>query len=122
METYNRNADCLSWFPEDCENHFSKLKNLVFLTDLVESPVTSLDVKNEPAKYPIISRVKHYIQLGWPTKSTLSPTFDPYKNFKMELSINQDCLIRGNRLVAPKTLKPKVLECLAQQAMSHLKS
>ena len=31
------------------QNDFSKLENLGFLTDLVESPVTSLDVKNESA-------------------------------------------------------------------------
>ena len=43
----NRNARCLSRFPKNCQNGFSKLANLLFLTDVVESPVTSLDIKNE---------------------------------------------------------------------------
>ena len=60
--TSNRNADCFSRFRKDCENGFSKLENLVFLTDLVESPVTSLNVKNESNKDSIISRAKHYVQ------------------------------------------------------------
>ena len=33
----------------------------MFLTDLVESTVTSLDVKNESAKDPIICRIIHYV-------------------------------------------------------------
>ena len=48
----NGNADCLSQFPKDCKNDFLKLEKLTSLTDLVESPVTSLDVKNESAKVP----------------------------------------------------------------------
>ena len=55
----NSNADCLRKFPKDCENDSWKLVNLVFLTDLVESPVTSLDIKNESAKDPNINRVIH---------------------------------------------------------------
>ena len=61
--TSNCNADCLIRFPKDCENDFWKLENLVFLTDLVESSVTSVDVKDESAKDPIISRVIHMFNL-----------------------------------------------------------
>ena len=57
--TSNNNADCLSGIPKDCENDFSKLENLVFLTDLIESPITSLGIKNQSAKDPIISIVIH---------------------------------------------------------------
>ena len=110
--TSNSNADCLSRFPKDCESDFSKLENLVFLTDLVESPVISLEVKNKSAKDPIISTVMHYIQFGWPTEKTLSPAFDPYKNRKVELTIDQGCLIRDNRVIIPKSLQPNVLESL----------
>ena len=63
------------------------------MADQVESPVTSLDVKNESAKDPIISRIMCYTQLGWPTEKTLIPAFDPFKNRKVELSIGQGCLI-----------------------------
>ena len=63
------------------------------MADQVESPVTSLDVKNESAKDPIISRIICYTQLGWPTEKTLIPAFDPFKNRKVELSIDQGSLI-----------------------------
>ena len=119
----NSNVDCLSQFPKDCENDFSKLENLVFLTDLAESPVTSFDVKNESAKDPIISRVIHYVQFGRPREKTLSPAFDPYKNWKVELSIDQGYLIWGNCVIVPKSLQPNVLESLheAHPGMSRMK-
>ena len=43
--TSNSSADCLSRFHKDCKNDFSKLESLMFLTDLVESTITSLDIK-----------------------------------------------------------------------------
>ena len=55
--------------------------------------ITSLDIQNKSAKDPIISRVIHYVQFGWPTEKTLSPVFDPYKNGKVELSIDHGRLI-----------------------------
>lgn len=103
----NTNADCLSQFPKDSEKDFSKLENLVLLTDLVEPPVTSLDVKKELAKDPIISRVINYIRFGWSTEKILSTAFDPYINCKVELRIDQDCLIWGNYVIIPKTLITK---------------
>lgn len=91
--TSNSNADCLSPFPKNCKNDYSKLENLMLLTDLVEPPITSLEIKNESAKDPIISRIICYTQLGWPTEKTLIPDFDPFKNRKVELSIDQGSLI-----------------------------
>ena len=43
--TSNSNADSLSRFPKDRKNDLLRLENLVFLTDIVELPVASLDVK-----------------------------------------------------------------------------
>ena len=106
------------------QNNFSKSENLVFLTDLVESPVTSLDVKNESAIDPIITRVIHYVLLGWPTEKALSPAFDPYKNHKEELSIYQGFLIWDNRVLIPETLQLNLLESLheAHPGISRMKS
>ena len=127
--TSNSNADCLSRFPKDCESDFSKLENLVFLTGVVEPSVTSLtlcmkglNVKNESTKDPIISRVINYIQFVSPTEKALSPVFDPYKNRKVELSIDQGCW--GNRAIIPKALQPNVLESLheANPGMFQMKS
>ena len=54
----NSNADCLSQFPKDCENDFSKFS---VIDRSSRTTLTSLDVKNELAKDPIISRVINYI-------------------------------------------------------------
>ena len=79
----------------------------MFLIDLVESSVTSLDVKNESAKEPVISRVLHYVQFGWPMEKTLSLALDHYKNCKVELSIDQGCLIWWNHVIIPKNFTTK---------------
>ena len=88
------------------ENDFYKLENVVFLTDLVESPVTSLDIKNESFKGPVISRVIYYVQI------------------KVELNIDQGCLIWENRVIIPKMLQLNVLKSLheAHPVMSRMKS
>ena len=80
--TSNSNADCLSPFPKNCENEYSKLENLMLLTDLVEPPITSLEIKNESAKDPIISQVRHYVHFGWPTEKSLGPAIDLIKIVK----------------------------------------
>ena len=48
----------------------------------------------------------------------------PYKNRKVELSIDQGCLIWGNHVIIPKTLQPNILESLheAHPGMSQMKS
>ena len=54
----------------------------MLLTDLVEPPITSLEIKNESAKDPIISQVTHYVHFGWPTEKSLSPAIDLIKIIK----------------------------------------
>ena len=76
------------------------------MTNVVESPITSLD------KDPIISRLKHYVQFLWPTEKTLTLAFNPYGNRKVELSIDEGCLIWENYVTIPKTLQPNMLESL----------
>ena len=122
--TSSNNADHHSQFPKDCENDFYKLENVVFLTDLVESPVTSLDIKNESFKGPVISRVIDYVQFGWSTEKKLDLAFDPYENRKVELNIDQGCLIWENRVIIPKMLQLNVLKSLheAHPVMSRMKS
>ena len=96
----------------------------MFLTDLVESLITSFDIKNESAKDPIISRVIDYVLFAWSTEKNLSLAFDRYKNRKVELSIDQGSLIWGSHVIIPKALQPHVLESLheAHPGMSQTKS
>ena len=116
--TSNSNADCLSQFPKDCENDFSKLDNLVFLTDLAESPVTSLDIKNESAKDPIISRVIHYVQFGWAMEKTLSLAFDPYKNHNVELNEKLNTFLFTYKITPQSTIGISPAELLINRKLN----
>ena len=53
----------------------------------------------------------------------LSPAFGPFKNHEVGLSIDQGCLIWGNRVIIPKTIQQNVLESLheAHPGMSRMK-
>lgn len=73
-------------------------------------PVTSKQVAMHTAKDVLLCRVKHYIQFGWPSKANLSSEFYPYFNAQNELTIEQNCILRGTRVVIPKTLQNPVLE------------
>ena len=107
----NGNADCLSRFPADNDSETSKIENVVFLTEVDQSPIASDEVKYYTERDPVVNRVMNYIQCGWPCEN-LKDHFKPFKSRKDELSIEQGCVIWGNRVVIPSYLQHRVLSDL----------
>ena len=107
----NGNADCLSRFPAHNDSETSKIENVVFLTEVDQSPITSDEVKYYTERDPVVNRVMNYIQCGWPCEN-LKDHFKPFKSRKDELSIEQGCVIWGNRVVIPSYLQHRVLSDL----------
>ena len=58
----NGNADCLSRFPAHNDSETSKIENVVFLTEVDQSPITSDEVKYYTERDPVVNRVMNYIQ------------------------------------------------------------
>ena len=108
----NSNADCLSRFPVENKNEQSLLQNEVCITDLVDSPVTCKDVREETHKDLVLSLSVKYLLCG-----NIKCCFDPFVRRILEVSIEQGrlgcgCLGCGGRLVIPPNLREKTLKDL----------
>ena len=59
---------------------------------------------------PVLSRVLDYVLYGWP--SSVGEEFQPYFKKKLELSVEDKCLLWGNRIVVPPAGREEVLQLL----------
>jgi transposase InsO family protein len=77
-------------------------------TDFPDVPLTAKTVAAETARDPVLSKVMHLTQIGWPSSSP-GDTYKPYFLRRTELSIEQGCVLWGNRVVIPYTLQSMLL-------------
>ncbi|CAH8671840.1 unnamed protein product [Schistosoma bovis] len=71
-------------------------------------PVTAEDVREATREDPIIQEAITYVQSRWPVKQ-LSGDMQQPANRRSALCIVNDCLMFGDRVVIPTTLRSKVL-------------
>ena len=58
---------------------------------------------------PPLQQLKATIQQGWPEdKSTLSPVVRPYFSLRDELTVADELIFRGERLVIPKSMRSRI--------------
>ena len=50
---------------------------------------------------PVLSRVRDYVLRGWTSSTDVDPDLQPYKRKLSELSVQDGCLLWGNRVVIP---------------------
>ena len=104
------NADSLSRLPlhnseEDTKVPDPKLFNIQQIETL---PVTATQLKTATNRDTILSKVLRYNKHGWPTE--VPDTLRPYWYRRSELSIEDDCILWGTRVVVPLKLREEVLE------------
>ena len=73
------------------------------------SPVTAAHIKQWTSKDPMLSKVKDLVLRGHYGKEE---SIAPYQRFWSELSVQDGCLLRGNRIVVPPEGRDKVMELL----------
>ncbi|XP_033733620.1 uncharacterized protein K02A2.6-like [Pecten maximus] len=110
--THNHcNADGLSRLPlssSATENYIDEAS--VFYTSQLEKlPVSSVQVRRETQRDPILSEVLDCVFRGT-SKLPKDDVFKPYRNRETELTCHQNCVMWGNRVVVPETLRTTVLE------------
>ena len=67
--------------------------------------------------------LKQYINRGWlEKKEQCAESTQCYFSFRSELSITNRLILKGIRVMIPKTLRPKALESLHQSHMGIVKS
>ena len=106
------NADVFSRLslPEQ-PNEIPLPEELVFLMESMEiSPITVKQIKVLTDQDPVLATVRRFVKQDWPKSVQLE--FRPYHSRKLELSIQEDCVLWGSRIVVPKPEREKLLSLL----------
>lgn len=79
-------------------------------------------VQRETNKDHVLSKVKYFIMQGWP--STVNEELEFYKRKKELLTVEQDVILWGHRIVIPEKLRGDILDELHQnhQGTNKMKS
>lgn len=95
------NADALSRLP--LPEHPTSVPlpaETIFLMEFLKSsPVTASHIRAWTRKDPLLARVLKYVKEGWPDVS--AEELQPFTARRLELSVQDDCLLWGNRVVVP---------------------
>ena len=106
------NADVFSRLPLPEQPQEVPLpQELVCLLESVEiSPVTVEQIKTWTDRDPVLAKVRKFVQQGWP--KSVDPVFRPYHSRQLELSIQENCLLWGSRIIVPKPGRTQLLVLL----------
>ena len=72
-------------------------------------PVNNKMVREGTLKSPIVSCVLEYTRSGWPPQVD-DARLEPHFNRRHELSVEQDCLMWGLRVIIPEKFQEQLLE------------
>ncbi len=72
-------------------------------------PVTSREVGRATQKDPVLSRVLEFTRSGWPAEVD-DLRLKTYFNRRYELTVEQDCLMWGLRVLIPAMYQDRILD------------
>ncbi|XP_048059455.1 uncharacterized protein K02A2.6-like [Megalobrama amblycephala] len=104
------NADGLSRLPLPVTCPESKQKDIFYFEQVTMAPVTSTQVRRCTRNDPILSAVLEMVKDGHVPKDTTN--MKPYLSRKNELSVHSGCLLWGQRVIIPPSLRKPVLQQL----------
>ena len=102
------NADFMSRLPTPNDEPNEDIYYFSLVDDL---PITSYEISRETVKDPILSGVLDYTLNGWPGHMK-DDTLKPYFIRKDELTVDQNCVLWGLRVIIPIKLQAKLLDDL----------
>ena len=114
----NKEADMLSRLPMEV-NVIDPNQELYHVDCCENLPVTAAEVAQETKADPILRRAYQYTLSGWNWKSHMDPRLQPYSRRSDELSVEENCLLWGTRVIIPQKLQSRVLADLHE---NHLGS
>ena len=113
------NADALSRLPagpdlsfdgEEGDNDVDTVCTIRTISSQLQ-PYSRNQLKDSTNKDPVISEVKRYVREGWPQHID-KPEVQEFKKYSSSLSVVDDCLINGNRVVIPEAMRKQILDIL----------
>ncbi|XP_058796647.1 uncharacterized protein K02A2.6-like [Phymastichus coffea] len=115
----NGNCDALSRLPieDDTDIFESDFTPLYYIQEGLENVNIKL-VANETEKAVLLNKIKNFVINGWPKNTDiLSQAEKIFFNKRLEISVDNGCLLWGHRLIIPEGLRPNILKELHK---SHL--
>jgi len=107
------NADALSRLPiNSTADYQSYIEEDIYNVSLVvDLPVNASEIAKATQKDPALSRALEFTRNGWPNEldENNSKTLEPYFHRKLELSVEDNCLLWGRRVVIPQSLRKRIL-------------
>ena len=101
------NADALSRLPLQITGSGHSTEPRDFnVCQILSVPLAYTDVQHASRRDPVISRVLRYTQKGWPAKFSIA--LKPFSHHRNELSIEDDCLLWGTRVIIPLKLREEL--------------
>ena len=106
----NSNADAMSRLPLPGPTGEPPVpaETVLLLDHLNASPVTAAQIRKWTSHDPRLARVLRLIQEGWP--SECEKELQPFRSRHTELSVQDGCILWGNRVVIPQPGRKQILE------------
>ena len=106
------NANGLSQLPfPEAPSEVPVPAELVLLVEhLLDAPVKAQEIRTWTRRDPLLSRVKQFIQSGWP--AAVGPQLRPYWSRRFELTVQDGCIVWGSRVIVPTPGRQRVLQQL----------
>ncbi|VEN53985.1 unnamed protein product [Callosobruchus maculatus] len=101
-------ADMLSRLPLKDITEIDSSINSFNLSE--ELPISYKDIAKVSSKDAVLMKVIDYVKSGWP--SHVASELKPYYVKRNELSCEQNCLLKGTKVVIPEALRTQILELM----------
>ena len=88
------NADVCSHLPLPVQPKDAIARRIMECLEI--SPVTVKQIKFWTDQDPILATIWRFVKQGWP--KSVQPEFRPYHSRKLELSIQDDCVLWGSHI------------------------
>ena len=108
------NADALSYLPlSDCPTNISMPPKTIAVLEQLESvPLTATQIRKMTDRDPVLAKMKQYTWKGWPAwpATVTDKQLQPYSSKRDELSLEDEILLWGRRVVVPPQVRDTVME------------
>ena len=122
----NANADALSRLPLPSDVRESEIPAEVvhLMEHLNSTPLSSSQIRQWTDQDLILSKVKRWVEEGWPDQPNSDQELAPYVQRRMELGLEGGCVLWGCRVVVPPRGRTRALKMLHEShpGMARMKA
>ncbi|XP_061504929.1 uncharacterized protein K02A2.6-like [Anopheles gambiae] len=88
----------------------------VVISNISSLPISFMEIAKQTLKDPILCKIFHFIQKGWPQNTTYAGELSRFYARREALSAVENCILFGERVVIPNILQQR---CLRQFHRGH---